>query len=139
MQQSISIILALVVTAIVLSILSLGANLAVLDSGDLETAATFYWISLGYIISVAVTGLIFAMVERSTGQQLNYVWASLSIIGVFFVFAKLPDAQKEHRAEFEKYMRERRARSDAGKEDISSGEYARNRRANQDTDEDDAS
>ena len=124
MQQSISTILALAITLIVLNFLSLVANLAFYEgNGDLNTAVTFYWIALGYIISVVLTALVFAMSEKSTGRPLNYAWASLSVIGLIFIFAQLPDAQdeeyKEHRTEFEEYMRERRANQDAGEEDAS--------------------
>ena len=124
MQQSISTILALAIALLVLSILSLAANLAFFEgNGDVNTAVTFYWISLGYVISVVFTALVFAMSEKSTGRPLNYAWASLSVIGLIFVFAQLPDAQDEeykaHRAEFEEYMKERRANRDADEEDAS--------------------
>lgn len=125
MQQSISTILALAIAMLVISILSLAANLAFLEgNGDVDTVVTFYWIALGYLISVVFTALVFAMSEKSTGRPLNYVWASLSVIGLVFVFAQLPDAHDEeykaHRSEFEEYMRKRHAgHDDASKEESS--------------------
>ena len=122
MSKTTSIIIGMLGTILVVLVLELAGSLLLLEEGDLDGALTVQWIEAGYLISVALSALMYTMVERSTGSQMNYAWVAASFLGLIFIISQLPDASNEeykmHRSEFEEYMKKRRAsREETGEKD----------------------